>query len=65
MEFFAFPENVQYRPKRLTAYQCVSFPFTTAQQTNPHTTDLELGNDKVSWLMAFVDRSTTEFRTLT
>ena len=65
MEFFAFPENVEYRTKCLTANQCVSIPFTTAQQTNPHTTDLELGNDKVSWLMAFVDTSTTEFGTLT
>jgi len=64
MEFFAFPENLQYRPICLTANQCVSISFTTAQQTNPHTTDLELGNDKVSWLMAFVETSTTEFRTL-
>lgn len=65
MEFFAFPENVQHSPKCSTANQCVSIPFTAARQTNPHTTDLELGNDKVSWLMAFVDTSTTEFRTLT
>jgi hypothetical protein len=55
MEFFAFPENVEYRPKSLEADQCVSIPFTTAQQTNPHTTDLELGNNKVSRLMAFAE----------
>lgn len=65
MEFFAFPGNIQYRPKCLKTNQCCSIPFTTAQQTNPQTTDLELGHDKVSWLMAFVDTSTTEFLTLT